>query len=110
VAGNRVAIDARAQLRRFNVTRPGKASNLSPQHGRQEGQPTGDVEFADMTDIPIWDQEPERLAHSMLQIFGRGAAGKALEMVRMQTKAGNRDGAVKWHRVMSLIEESVRKS
>jgi hypothetical protein len=61
-----------------------------------------------MRDIPILEQKPEYLAHSMVQIFGRGAAGKALEMVRMQTRAGNRHGAVKWHRVMSLIEDAAR--
>ena len=61
-----------------------------------------------MRDIPILEQKPENLAYSMVQIFGRGAAGKALEMVRMQTRAGNRSGAVKWHRVMSLIEGAAR--
>jgi hypothetical protein len=46
----------------------------------------------------------------MIQIFGTQAAGKALEMTRMQTEAGNRTTAVKWHRVMSLIEETHRKA
>jgi hypothetical protein len=45
----------------------------------------------------------------MMQIFGTAAAGKAIEMTRMQTEAGNRDAAVKWQRVMSLIEETGRK-
>jgi hypothetical protein len=54
---------------------------------------------------PLWDQSPEQLARTMIQIFGTAAAGKALEMTRMQTEAGNRTTAVKWHRVMSLIEE-----
>lgn len=58
---------------------------------------------------PLWDQSPEQLAHVMMQIFGAAAAGKAIELTRMQTEAGNRDAAVKWHRVMSLIEETGRK-
>jgi len=58
---------------------------------------------------PLWDQSPEQLAHMMMQIFGVAAAGKAIEMTRMQTEAGNRDAAVKWHRVMSFIEEAGRK-
>ncbi len=59
---------------------------------------------------PLWDQSPEQLAHTMIEIFGTQAAGKALEMTRMQTEAGNRATAVKWHRVMSLIEETRRKA
>ena len=58
---------------------------------------------------PLWDQSPQQLARMMIQIFGAAAAGKAIEMTRMQTEAGNRDAAVKWQRVMSMIEESVRK-
>lgn len=58
---------------------------------------------------PLWDQSPQQLAQMMIQIFGTAAAGKAIEMTRMQTEAGNRDAAVKWQRVMSMIEESVRK-
>jgi hypothetical protein len=58
---------------------------------------------------PLWDQSPKQLARTMIQIFGTAAAGKALEMTRMQTEAGNRTTAVKWHRVMSLIEESRKK-
>jgi hypothetical protein len=58
---------------------------------------------------PLWDQSPEQLARTMIEIFGLQAAGKALEMTRMQTEAGNRTTAVKWHRVMSLIEESRRR-
>lgn len=54
---------------------------------------------------PLWDQSPEQLAHMLMQIFGTAAAGKAIELTRMQTEAGNSDAAVKWHRVMSLIEE-----
>lgn len=74
-----------------------------------------------MTDIPgrkgpvqvwhshaLWDQDPEQLAHMLMQIFGTAAAGKAIELTRMQTEAGNRDAAIKWHRVMSLIEETGR--
>jgi hypothetical protein len=57
---------------------------------------------------PLWDQSPQQLARAMVQIFGTGAAGKAIEMTRMQTESGNRDAAVKWQRVMSLIEESRR--
>ena len=59
---------------------------------------------------PLWDQSPQQLARTMIQIFGTQAAGKALEMTRMQTEAGNRTTAVKWHRVMSLIEETRRKA
>jgi len=59
---------------------------------------------------PLWDQSPEQLARTMIQIFGAAAAGKALEMTRMQTEAGNRTTAVKWHRVMSLIEEMRRQT
>ena len=59
---------------------------------------------------PLWDQSPEQLARTMIQIFGAAAAGKALEMTRMQTEAGNRTTAVKWHRVMSLIEEIRRQT
>ena len=59
---------------------------------------------------PLWDQSPEELARTMIEIFGTQAAGKALEMTRMQTEAGNRSTAVKWHRVMSLIEETRRNS
>lgn len=59
---------------------------------------------------PLWDQNPQQLARAMIQIFGTQAAGKALEMTRMQTEAGNRTTAVKWHRVMSLIEETRRKA
>ena len=58
---------------------------------------------------PLWDQSPKQLARTMMQIFGTAAAGKAIEMTRMQTEAGNRDAAVKWQRVMSLIEETGRK-
>lgn len=57
---------------------------------------------------PLWDQSPEQLARAMIEIFGMAAAGKALEMTRMQTEAGSRTTAVKWHRVMSLIEEARR--
>ena len=46
----------------------------------------------------------------MIQIFGPAAAGKAIEMVRLETSAGNRDAAIRWHRIMSLIEEAGRKS
>ena len=59
---------------------------------------------------PLWNQSPEQLARTMIQIFGTAAAGKALEMTRMQTEAGNRTTAVKWQRVMSLIEETRKKS
>ena len=59
---------------------------------------------------PLWDQSPEQLAHVLMQIFGTAAAGKAIELTRMQTEAGNRDTAVKWHRVMSLIEATERKT
>jgi hypothetical protein len=45
----------------------------------------------------------------MIEIFGSAAAGKAIEMVRLQTSAGNRDAAVRWHHIMSLIEEAGRK-
>ncbi len=57
---------------------------------------------------PLWDQSPELLARTMTEILAPAAAGKALEMTRMQTEAGNRTTAVKWHRVMSLIEETRR--
>jgi len=57
---------------------------------------------------PLWDQSPQQLAREMVLIFGATAAGKAIEMTRMQTEAGNRNTAVKWQRVMSLIEESQR--
>jgi hypothetical protein len=55
-------------------------------------------------------QDPERLAQHLIRTFGSGAAGKAIEMVRMETNAGNREAAVRWHQIMSLIEESGRKS
>jgi hypothetical protein len=45
----------------------------------------------------------------MIEIFGSAAAGKAIEMVRLQTSAGNRDVAVRWHHIVSLIEEAGRK-
>ena len=57
---------------------------------------------------PLWNQSPELLARTLIEIFGTQAAGKALEMPRMQTEAGNRTTAIKWHRVMSLIEETRR--
>jgi len=57
-----------------------------------------------------WDQDPALLAQSMIQIFGPAAAGKAIERVRLETGAGNRDAAIRWHRIMSLIEEAGRKS
>jgi len=44
----------------------------------------------------------------LMHIFGPAAAGKAIELTRMQTEAGNRDAAVKWDRAMSLIEETSR--
>jgi hypothetical protein len=50
------------------------------------------------------------LAQHLIRTFGSGAAGKAIEMVRMETNAGNREAAVRWHQIMSLIEESGRKS
>lgn len=59
---------------------------------------------------PLWDQSPELLARTMIEIFGTAAAGKALEMTRMQTEAGSRTTAVKWHRVMSLIQETRRQA
>ena len=59
---------------------------------------------------PLWDQSPKQLARTMIQIFGADAAGKALEMIRMQTEAGSRTTAVKWHQVMRLIEETRRKA
>jgi hypothetical protein len=59
---------------------------------------------------PMRDRNPERMAETMIQIFGSAsAAGQAIEMVRMQTNAGNRDAAVKWHHIMRLIEETGRK-
>jgi hypothetical protein len=59
--------------------------------------------------VPTWDQDPQRTAQSMIQIFGAAAASKAIEMVRMQTNAGDRDAALKWHHVMRLIEEARQK-
>jgi hypothetical protein len=59
-------------------------------------------------DRPLWDRSPQYLARMMIQIFGTAATGKAIEMTRMQTEAGNRTAAVKWQRVMSLIEEARR--
>ena len=55
------------------------------------------------------NQNPERLAKHMIRMYGAAAAGKAIEMVRIETGAGNRDAAVRWHRVMSLIEEAGRR-
>ena len=54
-------------------------------------------------------QEPEQLAQSLIHDFGLAAAGKALEMVRKQTAAGNREAARKWHRVMSIIMDYERR-
>jgi hypothetical protein len=54
-------------------------------------------------------QEPEQLAQSLIHSFGVAAAGKALEMVRKQTAAGNREAARKWHRVMSIIADYERR-
>ena len=59
--------------------------------------------------VPVWDQDPQRMAQSMIQIFGPAAAGKAIEMVRKQTSARDRDAALKWHHVMRLIEEARQK-
>jgi hypothetical protein len=60
---------------------------------------------------PLWDQSPEELAHTMIEIFGTAAAaGKAVEMTRMQTEAGSRTTAIKWQRVMSLIEEARKQA
>jgi len=52
------------------------------------------------------EEEIEQLAQSMIQIFGSAASAKAIEMVREQTIAGDCEAARKWHRVMSLIEET----
>jgi len=56
----------------------------------------------------LWHQEPEQLAQHMMQIFGSAASEKVVELVRIQTKAGNRDAAIRWHRVMTLIEGARR--
>ena len=50
-------------------------------------------------------KEIEQLAQSMIHLFGSSASGKAIEIIREQTNAGDRNGALKWHRVMSRIEE-----
>ena len=49
------------------------------------------------------------MAQSLIHDFGVAAAGKALEMVRKQTAAGNREAARKWHRVMSIIADYERR-
>jgi len=59
--------------------------------------------------VPMSELELQRLARSMIQEFGSAAASRAIEMVRKQTRAGNRAAALKWHQVMSLIEKSGRK-
>lgn len=51
------------------------------------------------------DRSAERVAQSMIGLFGPHASGKAIELIRLNTSVGNRDAAAKWHRVMSLIEE-----
>jgi hypothetical protein len=56
----------------------------------------------------IREREIEQIAQSMIKMFGPSASGKAIEMIRHQTSAGDRDGALKWHLVMSRIEESRR--
>ena len=56
------------------------------------------------------DKNPELLAMSMIGLFGSAAATQAIEMVRLQTRAGNRDAAIKWHHIMRLIEEARRET
>jgi hypothetical protein len=96
-------------LLRLRISRFKKSENdqatLMPMANPQSPKDLGHV----WRDRPIWDQSPEELARTMIQIFGVAAAGKAIEMTRMQTEACNRAAAVKWHRVMSLIEETLRK-
>jgi hypothetical protein len=57
-----------------------------------------------------WDQQADELANYLIKLFGRAAAGKALDMVRVETSAGNRDEALRWHHVMTLIEKAARSS
>jgi hypothetical protein len=61
-----------------------------------------------MPEGSIYHQTAEQLAESMIQIYGAAAPSKAIDMIRINTGAGNRDAAVKWHCVMSLIEEARR--
>jgi len=50
------------------------------------------------------------MAKSMIGMFGSAAAGQVIEMVRMQTRAGHRNAATKWHHTMRLSEEARRET
>lgn len=69
-----------------------RSHHAKPQHGH----------------APEEEKYHEDMAKFMIEMFGAAAASKAIEIVRMQTTAGDREGAVRWHRVMSLIEDSRR--
>ena len=60
------------------------------------------------SDASLWSDDPNLLAHHLIECFGSAAAGKAFDMIRAATNAKNRDAALKWHKVMSLIEEAKR--
>jgi len=60
--------------------------------------------------VPMRDNSPELLAKSMIGMFGSATAGQAIDMVRLQTRAENRDAAIKWQQIMRLIEEARRET
>jgi hypothetical protein len=60
------------------------------------------------SDDLLLKQNPKRVAQYMIRYFGPAAAGLAFDMVRAETSAHNREAALKWHQVMSLIEDAKR--
>jgi hypothetical protein len=60
------------------------------------------------SDAPLLSEDPRHLARHLIDRFGAAAAGKAFEKVREATDAKNRKAALKWHKVMSLIEQTKR--
>lgn len=60
------------------------------------------------SDASLLSEDPRQLARHLIDRFGSAAAGEAFDKVRAATNAKNRKAALKWHKVMSLIEQARR--